>query len=395
MFIGRNLESIRILKGMSRKELSKELNISEQAIWQYETKNMVPEINKIYELANLFQVTTAYFIENQPKEFSNTRLNKTSIAFRAINYKASTKILEKQFWQANYLTNLTNYFFKFVQSPPVSILKIVKKIEDEFESYQKRSEFIKAAASFARKQLMNDKDNRYLLFNLEKSGVIVYDKKIDRDADAFSFWSIDDTPFIILGNNKGIAVRRNFDIGHELGHILLHRHIEFSNLEPEDYKNIEKEANEFAGEFLLPEKEFIEDFNKITKKSNPDYLITLKEKWLVSIQTIAIRAYKLGLLTRSQYNYLWANLNKKGYKYEEPLDKELIISKPVKMNSLLDFLFKKEMLTPHFLLEDLKVNSEFLYEIAGIDSRIFDKYMENEKEKQNGELINLFKNNYY
>lgn len=65
------------------------------------------------------------------------------------------------------------------------------------------------------------------------------------------------------------------------------------------------------------------------------------------------------------------------------------------MNSLLDFLFKKEMLTPHFLLEDLKVNSEFLYEIAGIDSRIFDKYMENEKEKQNGELINLFKNNYY
>lgn len=178
MFIGRNLESIRILKGMSRKELSKELNISEQAIWQYETKNMVPEINKIYELANLFQVTTAYFIENQPKEFSNTRLNKTSIAFRAINYKASTKILEKQFWQANYLTNLTNYFFKFVQSPPVSILKIVKKIEDEFESYQKRSEFIKAAASFARKQLMNDKDNRYLLFNLEKSGVIVYDKKL-------------------------------------------------------------------------------------------------------------------------------------------------------------------------------------------------------------------------
>ncbi len=38
----------------------------------------------------------------------------------------------------------------------------------------------------------------------------------------------------------------------------------------------------------------------MTKKSNPDYLAVLKEKWYVSIQAIAMRAYYLGLM--SQYS---------------------------------------------------------------------------------------------
>lgn len=393
MFIGKNLENIRMIKGMSRKDLSIVLKVSEQAIWQYETKNMIPEINKIYELADLFKVKTAYFIENQPDDFSNTSLNKSSIPFRAINYKVSTKLLEKQFWQASYLANITNYLFKFIKVPHVNILDLARKIEDDFDNHQSKYDFIKSSAILARKVIMKDENNKNLLFNLEKNGLIVYDKKIDKDADAFSFWSTNEMPYIVLGNNKGVAVRRNFDIAHELGHILLHRHIEFSNLDPDDYRKIEQEANDFAGEFLLPEKEFIEDFKKVLKKSNPDYLISLKEKWLVSIQTIAIRAYKLELLTSSQYKYLWANINKKGYKYEEPLDSKLIIAKPIKMNSLIDFLFKKEMIAPNELLDSLKVKPLFLNEIAGFDPRIFDKYMDNEKEKQNGQILKIFENN--
>lgn len=53
------------------------------------------------------------------------------------------------------------------------------------------------------------------------------------------------------------------------------------------------------------------------KKSNPDYLAVLKEKWYVSIQAIAMRAYYLGLMSSTQYRYFWASLNKKGYKSKE------------------------------------------------------------------------------
>lgn len=65
----------------------------------------------------------------------------------------------------------------------------------------------------------------------------------------------------------------------------------------------------------------------MTKKSNPDYLAVLKEKWYVSIQAIAMRAYYLGLMSSTQYRYFWASLNKKGYKSKEPLDDVIEMSR--------------------------------------------------------------------
>ena len=72
MFIGKNLEYVRKLNALSRKELSEKINVSEQAIWQYETKNMMPEINKIYDMTSIFNVKSSYFISEDRK---STRLN--------------------------------------------------------------------------------------------------------------------------------------------------------------------------------------------------------------------------------------------------------------------------------------------------------------------------------
>ena len=38
MFIGKNLEYVRKLNALSRKRIIRKINVSEQAIWQYETK---------------------------------------------------------------------------------------------------------------------------------------------------------------------------------------------------------------------------------------------------------------------------------------------------------------------------------------------------------------------
>ncbi|WP_439333717.1 ImmA/IrrE family metallo-endopeptidase [Staphylococcus warneri] len=94
---------------------------------------------------------------------------------------------------------------------------------------------------------------------------------MDNDVDAYSFWSNINIPFIILGSNKGVAVRRNFDIAHELGHLILHRNIQFDMLSNEEYKDLENEADIFASELLLPEEKFTKDFMMLNKKSNPDY----------------------------------------------------------------------------------------------------------------------------
>lgn len=77
--------------------------------------------------------------------------------------------------------------------------------------------------------------NEHLLFLIEKSGVFVLEKAMGHNIDAYSLWTEDNRAFIILGNLKRSAARRNFDIAHELGHLLLHYKMEFTQLNNKDY----------------------------------------------------------------------------------------------------------------------------------------------------------------
>lgn len=383
MFIGENLENVRILSGYSRKELADKINISEQAIWQYETKNMMPEINKIHQLAKLFHVKTAYFISEIKDNNHNELVNKHAIAFRAKNQQISIKLLNKQYYQANYIVMFTNYIFKYLKLPQLEIFNLLKIIDSELGQIEEKKYFIKQTARIAREVILNNKQNSELLFSLEQLGIVIYEKNIDNDADAYSFWTKNDMPYIVLGNSKGITARRHFDLAHELGHILCHRQIQFDMLSNEEHKIIEQEADLFAAEFLLPAIEFKEDFNKITKKSNPDYLTMIKEKWQVSIQAMAMRAYYLGVMSNSQYRYFWASINKKGYKKLEPLDEDIKLPRPVKINSLLKLLFSENIITPNNILDTFKVETKFLKDICNIDVNLFLKYMNKEIQEEN------------
>lgn len=61
MFYGEKLSSLRKLNGLSRKELADKLNITEQAVWQYENGLMLPRIEILNQLRGLFNVETKYF----------------------------------------------------------------------------------------------------------------------------------------------------------------------------------------------------------------------------------------------------------------------------------------------------------------------------------------------
>ena len=92
---------------------------------------MMPEINKIYDMTSIFNVKSSYFIgEGQPEELLINSVDKHSIAFRAKNYKVSTKLLNKQYYQAMYLSNLTSYLFSFVKIPDNIILSLINNLDD-------------------------------------------------------------------------------------------------------------------------------------------------------------------------------------------------------------------------------------------------------------------------
>lgn len=138
-------------------------------------------------------------------------------------------------------------------------------------------------------------------------------------------------------------------------------------LDKESYRVYEDEAYSFASEFLLPEEEIRQDCKSIVKVSNPDAYIEFKQKWEVSLQAIAMRIYKLGLMEYQQYRYFCMSINKKGYKILEPLDNEISISSPMKVKSILQLLFEKGIYSVSNLMDDLKVDQEFLTYLTGIN----------------------------
>ncbi|MDQ0273340.1 spr1629 family repressor/antitoxin [Cytobacillus purgationiresistens] len=383
MFIGKSLTNIRILNELSRSQLAEELGITEQAVWQYENGYVSPKLEVVNKMKTLFKVKSAYFfredlLENSQPE--NIRIER--IAYRSESINSAMKT-QSELVHVKFLDAFIKKIGKKIKYPKNEILSLRQQVLEYLNSNQdiERELQIRYIAQLARKHInLSDDNNKNFLFHLEKSGVFIFEKSIGETIDAYSLWSEDDIPYIVLGNMKKSAARRNFDLAHELGHLLLHYKTEFNMLDNSSYKIKEDEAHLFASEFLMPMKAFTEDVSKINKVSNPDAYRELKEKWLVSLQSMAMRARNLELITHQQFRYFFMSINKNGYRKEEPLDAVLPIEKPMKVRSILQLILEKKIIDLEQLTEELKVDIKFLASITGIEEEFFAKYLDNNQQ---------------
>jgi transcriptional regulator with XRE-family HTH domain len=60
---GSKLKQLREEQGFSQEQLAKELNVSRQAVWKWETDKGLPDIQNIVRLSELFDVTTDYLLK--------------------------------------------------------------------------------------------------------------------------------------------------------------------------------------------------------------------------------------------------------------------------------------------------------------------------------------------
>lgn len=383
MFIGKSLTNIRILNELSRSQLAEELGITEQAVWQYENGYVSPKLEVVNKMKTLFKVKSAYFfredlLENDQPE--NIRIERIAYRSESINTAMKT---QSELMHVKFLDAFIKKIGQKIKYPKNEILSLRKQVLEYLNSNQdvERELQIRFIAQLARKHInLSDDNNKNFLFHLEKSGVFIFEKSIGETIDAYSLWTEDDIPYIVLGNIKKSAARRNFDLAHELGHLLLHYKTEFNMLDKPSYKIKEDEAHLFASEFLMPMEAFTEDVSKINKVSNPDAYRELKEKWLVSLQAMAMRARNLELITHQQFRYFFMSINKNGYRKEEPLDAILPIEKPMKVRSILQLILEKKIINLEQLTEELKVDIKFIASITGIEEEFFVKYLDNNQQ---------------
>jgi Zn-dependent peptidase ImmA (M78 family)/transcriptional regulator with XRE-family HTH domain len=138
---------------------------------------------------------------------------------------------------------------------------------------------------------------------LEHAGVIIVPNLVKSDVDAFS--RSGPTSVVFLNQAIKSTSRWHFDIGHECGHLVMHRGIPTGTVETEDA------ANRFSSAFLMPKKAFSRDFQM--SSFDWKHIFALKRRWNTSAQAIIRRAYDLGILGAVEYRKSFKYMSWKGW----------------------------------------------------------------------------------
>lgn len=153
---------------------------------------------------------------------------------------------------------------------------------------------------------------RNMIRSVERKGVVVAPLAVDV-GDAVSD-GVTYPGMTLIGyfpeNKPGDRLR--FTIAHELGHLVLHRH-----RRPAGVNLMEREANEFASEFLLPEADaravlspgmMLEDYRYV------------KSGWGISIAASIRRAFDLGVIDYDKYTSLHVRMAQRHWTKHEPVE---------------------------------------------------------------------------
>lgn len=113
--------------------------------------------------------------------------------------------------------------------------------------------------------------------------------------------------------------RQRFTLAHELAHVTLH-----SSCPPpetaEQAKAIEKQANRFAGAFLLPGDSFLSDLDEVGGRVTLSTLSKLKERWGVAIKAMVFRLQQLHRIDMDHSRSLYKQISARGWNKNEPME---------------------------------------------------------------------------
>lgn len=338
-FSGDRLKKARIYRGLTVAELAERVGCQRQTLSMYEiSKSQPTDKTTVARLAQELDFPVKYFYEQPNASTSGT------VYFRSL-LTTNKKYRSEQIVKMDYLAQIYSLLQDYVAFPEFEPLGLPDDITPEQAAYALRD-----AWGLGRGPIDN------LISVVEQHGILVTSFSTStNDVDAFSqFMGAADTPTYIIAysNNKTSAARIHFDIAHELGHICLHEWSEdIEDISKEEFKLKEREANDFAAAFLLPEETFRKDAERGPQTIT--YYKQLKKKWKVSIAAMIRRSEKLGIISTDDYQNLIRVMQRRGLRKEEPLDDILITATPALLKTSVIMLLQENVFSAAEFMDEL------------------------------------------
>lgn len=315
MFNGDRLRQARELRLLTQTELAKRVGKSQAAIANLESSLSLPSPELVAALATHTRFPAAFFSAESPFQFPVE-----SLMFRARSATTRREAVAACRY-AEVVYELVTYLSRYVDPLPVRLHKL-SRMQPALAAAHTRKLF----------NLSPDQPISHLIHELEKNGIILLALPLDlQRIDAFSAWLPTNPPLPVIAVCSGRpGDRLRWNVAHELGHLVLHG----------DLKQLRKEehieADQFAAEFLLPEKSIRgEILSPVTLSS----IAPLKPKWRVALQALIHRAYDIGTITKRQYTYLFEQLSARGWRTREPDNLDVPKERPRLLSKMAELAF--------------------------------------------------------
>lgn len=292
------LRLARSCRNITKKDLAKLIDVTPLTLTRLEKGENEPKDETVQLLVQALFFPQAFFFEGIEEDQDKEDLNIKDLSFR------SKVTIPRKERNAAYSTRGLAYIVdEWLQSnfnlPAINVPDLSNDCDPATASERLRHDW-----GLGNQPLSN------IMKLLESKGIRIFAFSEDSEAiDAFSCWN-EGIPYIFLNMSKN-AERIRFNLCHELGHLVLHRHIYKSEI----IVDIEKEANLFASNFLMPEADIR---SYISHGVRIDYLVKAKERWKVSVAALAYRIRQLGLLTEWHYRNMAIEIQKRNYRNQEP-----------------------------------------------------------------------------
>lgn len=344
-FQGSELRLARTFNGFSLDELGDLVGKTRQYLHKCEVGQAEPTAELLTDLAKALRVQPTFFLDT-PK----ATLSEEQFHFRKL---FTTKALLKQVVMARgeMFGRLADQLDAELKLPAVAI--------PDFGTAKTVDAIERAADNCRRHWALGMGPIADMNRLAEHLGVLITSfQSLSTEIDALSVAS--SRPIIVRNEAKASVCRQRFDIGHELGHLVLHTGVATGDRETESH------ANRFASALLVPQAMMVKLFPKPrTSRLDWQALSEFKLTWKISKAALLYRARQLSLISEDQYKTGAITLRRTGEAVGEKEDYRIPYEGPELLATSFDVLAQKKGMTAVMIANALKVQPEFLHELVG------------------------------
>lgn len=351
--IPRNIQRIRASKGLTQEEVARKASITRNAFRSIETGAAEPRVSSLLGIARALGVALQELLTEPPRlgtvRFRSSKQSRKDQATR------DQVVVEVARWLADFngLEDLLD------ERKPYGLADIRSRLAKG----SGQNEPVEAAR-LAREALGigDDEPVRDICGLLGSAGVKVLTEKFNiEDLFGLSVAADDSAPAIVVNVRDDISVeRRIFTAAHELGHLLLHPGA-YDLAKVEEDPNEEKQADLFAGHFLVPDVAFQNEWHDTYGLPFVDRVLHVKRIFRVSYQTVLVRLVEREWVDSSKVWMMFRAHYKR--RYGRPLTKKV---EPFPLVDV-DFLADRMSRLVRQAIESEKITLSRGAEILGID----------------------------